>query len=255
MTNAPCEPLDQFRVVLQEPQDLVNVALVIRAMKNMGLGRLRLVSPAEFDAYRIEGIAHRSADILTTTEVADTLPQALSDAVLAVGTTARARTAQRNYAHPRDAARRIVDAARSGPVAVVLGREDRGLTNEALDLCQEAIIIPTVEEYSSLNLAQALLVIAYEVFLAAKGAPEALPRSRRSTRPPTVEEREAMYAALAAGLDRIEFFKARAPASVMRTLRTLLGRAAPDLRETRLVQAIGFEIGHFLDRMGVPPRT
>lgn len=242
-------PLDGVIVVLDEPQDVVNIAAVIRAMMNMGLSRLRLVRPAEFDPWRIEGIAHRSEDLVEGTEVLDDLRDAVSDAVHVVGTTARARTAQRNYVRPREAARRMVERAREGPVALVLGREDRGLSNEALDLCHEVVIVPTVPEYSSLNLAQAFLVLAYELFLASGADPGPLPRGKRSTRPPTREEMEEMYAALASGLARIDFFKARKPSSVIRTLRTLLARAEPDLRESRLVAAIGWEIGNHLDRI------
>jgi tRNA/rRNA methyltransferase/tRNA (cytidine32/uridine32-2'-O)-methyltransferase len=84
MTGEPRAALDRFRVVLQEPQDLVNIALVIRAMKNMGLGRLRLVRPAEFDAYRIEGIAHDTEDLCSAT-----VQQATVDARRRGGTAAR----------------------------------------------------------------------------------------------------------------------------------------------------------------------
>lgn len=241
-------PLDNLNVVLVEPQNVVNIAGVIRAMKNMGVRRLRLVRPADFDAWRIGGIAHRSEDVIESTVILDSLEEAVEDCVYVVGTSARARTAHRNYGRPRDLAPHVVERASEGPTAIVFGREDRGLSNEDLDLCQAVAIIPTDPDYSSLNLAQACLVLLYEVFLAADAAPQALPRGRRANRPASSAELEQMYAALRSGLGRIEFFKAREPDSIIRTLRTLLGRAEPDLREARLVQAIGFEIGHFLDR-------
>jgi tRNA C32,U32 (ribose-2'-O)-methylase TrmJ len=109
-------------------------------------------------------------------------------------------------------------------------------------------IIPTDPDYSSLNLAQACLVLAYELFLAAGGGDLPLPEGKRASRPASQEEMEEMYDALRAGLERIEFFKARAPRSVMRTVRTLLGRAEPELREARLLRAVGFEISNYLDR-------
>jgi TrmH family RNA methyltransferase len=173
--------LQNVVVVLNEPQNLVNIAGVVRAMMNMGLGRLRLVQPAEFDAWRIGGIAHRSEDLVKRAEVFDSLPDAVADAVFVVGTTARARTAQRNYVRPRNVAGTIVERAQAGTVALLFGREDRGLENEALDLCHAAAVIPTTVEHSSLNLAQAVLLLSYEVLLAAGGEGGPLPRGRRST--------------------------------------------------------------------------
>lgn len=242
-------PLDNVVVVLHEPQNLVNIAGVVRAMKNMGLERLRMVQPAEFDAWRIEGIAHRSEDIVHRAEVFDTLGEALADAHYVLGTTARARTAQRNYVRPRDVAEKVIEHARQGVVALLFGREDRGLGNEELDLCHASAIIPTSPEYSSLNLAQAVLLLSYEIFLAAGGHEGELPRGRRSTRPATVEELENTYAALEEGLHRIEFYKAREPSAVLRTLRTLISRAEPDLQEAGLLRGIGYEIGYYLDRI------
>ena len=240
-------PLENVVVVLNEPQNLVNIAGVVRAMKNMGLWRLRLVRPAEFDSWRIGGIAHRSQDVVDEAEIMGSLREALADAVYVVGTTARARTAQRNYVRPREVAPKIVDHAREGVVALLFGREDRGLGNDALDLCHAAAIIPTNPEYSSINLAQAVLLLSYEVFLAAGGEEKTLPRGKRSTRLATLEELENSYAALEEGLHRIDFYKAREPESILRTLRTLISRAEPDIQEAGLLRAIGFEIGKYLD--------
>ncbi len=241
-------PLSSVGVVLVEPQDLVNIAGVVRAMKNMGLSRLTLVRPAEFDAWRICGIAHRAEDVVRSARIVDTLEEALSDAVLVVGTTARARTAQRNYERPRGIAPLVVECAREGPVSLLFGREDRGLSNADLDLCDRVCIIPTVPDYSSLNLAQAVLLLAYEVFLAAEGDAPPLPRGRRSVRPATRAEIEETFRALRSGLESIDFFKARTPESVMRTLRTLVSRARPDVQEARLLAAVGYEIGHYIRR-------
>jgi len=241
--------LDNVVVVLDEPQNVVNIAGVVRAMKNMGLRRLRLVRPAEFDAWRIEGIAHRTGDVVEGAVIVPSLQEALADAVLVVGTTARARTAQRNYTRPREAASLIVESARHGMVALLFGREDRGLGNEGLDQCHRVAIIPTNPDYSSLNLAQSVLLLSYEIFLASGEGEGQLPRGRRSTRPATVEELENTYAALEGGLHRIDFFKARTPESIMRTLRTLISRAEPDLQEAGLLRAIGFEMGYYLDRI------
>jgi TrmH family RNA methyltransferase len=236
-------------VVLTEPQDVVNMAAVIRAMKNMGLRRLRLVRPADFDPWRIEGIAHRTEDIVDSTALHDTLEDALADVAFVLGTSARARTAGRNYVRPRDAAPGLVGRAEDGIVAIVFGREDRGLSNQDLDLCHQVAVVPTDPAHPSLNLAQAALVLMYEVFLAAGGGDQELPRGRRATRPARRGETEEMYDALHQGLARIDFFKARKPEAVLRTLRTVLDRAELDRRESRLIRAIGFEIGHYLDRI------
>lgn len=242
--------LDRVIVVLDHPQNVVNIAAVIRAMKNMGIGKLRLVNPADFDPYRIEGIAHRSEDVVESAEIFGTLEEALADCVRIVGASARSRTAVRNYVRPRQAAKNLLDAAGDGNVALLFGREDRGLDNDALDLCHSIAVIPTDPDYSSLNLAQAVMVLLYEVFLASDEGDQPLPRrGRRANGPATREHLEHMYGALEQGLERIEFFKARKSQAVITTLRTVFARADLDIRESRLVAAIGFEIGHFIDRL------
>lgn len=239
-------------IVLDRPKDLVNIAGVVRTMMNMGLSRLRVVDPDEYDEYRIEGIAHRSDAIRAATEIHAGLPEAVADVVWVVGTSARARSARTNAVRPRAVAPRLLERAAEGTVAVLFGREDRGLTNEGLDLCHEVVVIPTAPERPSINLAQACLVICYELLLAAADfdADEALGRGKpgRITPPATQDDIERMYAALADGLARIEFFKGnREPAAVLRTLRGLLGRTMLDRREAKLLRAIGHRIGNYLD--------
>lgn len=246
----PADPrLDNIVVVLDETQDLVNIAGVVRAMRNMRLHRLRLVRPVEFDAYRITGIAHRCDEIVAAARIHDTLDEALADATWVVGTTNRGRTAQRNYVRPREHAPEILERAREGTVALLFGREDRGLTNESLDRCHALAVIPADPDYSSLNLAQAFLILAYELFLASDGSSPPLPRGRRAEGPATHAELERMYMALQDGLDRIEFFRAREPDGVMRTLRTLLGRAELDGQEAGVLRAVGYGMGKHLERL------
>ena len=244
------DALSRVAIVLDHPKNLVNIAGVVRVMLNFGLSDLRLVNPDEFDAYRIGGIAHRSQELVEATRIFDSLEDAVADRTWIVGTTARARTAGRNYLRPREAAGEITArTADRGAPALLFGREDKGLDNEALDLCQAVAIVPTDPDHSSLNLAQACLTFAYELFLEFEGEAEELPTGRRAEGPPTREELEKMYGALEQGLGRINFFKGtRRPESVMRTLRTILARSEPDGRETRLLAAIGYEIGHYLDR-------
>src|SRR2546426_12714996 len=122
-------------VVLHEPQDLVNIAHVVRALKNFGFRDLRLVSPREYDAHRIEGIAHQTHDVLARVTRYDRLEEALADCVHVVGFTARERSAKRNLQRPREAAPEILAWSDTSVVALLYGREDKGLPNEALDLC------------------------------------------------------------------------------------------------------------------------
>ena len=238
----------KLRLVLHEPQDLVNIAAAVRAMANMGLRRLTVVNPAEFDPWRITGIAHRTEHIVDSVKRAGSLEEALADATYVVGTSARPRTAQRNYRRPRDLAPRILRRAGEGSVAIVFGREDRGLSNDALDRCDEVMVIPTAQEYSSLNLAQAVLLIAYELFLAGAGEAESLPVGKRSLGPATHAEMEEMFGALEQGLDRVDFFNARKAESVMRTIRTVFGRTTLDAHEARLIRSVGYEVRNRIDR-------
>ncbi len=241
--------LDRVVIVLDHTQDLVNIAAVIRGMRNMGLSRIHLVQPEEFDAWRITGIAHRTDEIVESAQFFDTLEEALADSTYVVGTTARTRTAAVTYGRPRELAPSVLAQAEHGDVAIVFGPEDRGLSNEALDLCHAVAVVPTDAEYSSLNLAQACLVMMYEVFLASEGSEPPLPLGRRATGPATHGELEQMHAALERGLETIDFFKARKPESVMRTLRKVLGQARMDGREARLVAAVGYEMRHVTERL------
>lgn len=241
---------DDIVVVLSEPQDLVNIAGAVRAMRNMGLDRLRLVRPAEYDAYRIAGIAHGSEPLLERIEFFDALPDAVGDAVHVVGTTARRRAAPHVWQHPREAAPEILDAAAGGvgPVALVFGREDKGLSNEELDACDRLVTIPTDPRHSSLNLAQAVLVLAYELFLARAGTEKPLPRPRRMAPPATAAETRQLFQDVEASLAAIDFFKSRKPDAILRSLRALARRADMDRREARLLRAIALEVRKVLAR-------
>src|SRR5690242_12142954 len=120
-------PLDNIIVVLCRPQKLVNIAGAIRAMKNMGLLRLRLVLPAEYDPADIEGIAHRSADVLAATTLHASLDDALADAMYVAGATARPRDLASQPITPREAAPDLLARAAHGPVTLLFGAEDNGL--------------------------------------------------------------------------------------------------------------------------------
>ena len=240
--------LDAVRVVLYEPQDPINIAAVVRAMKNMGVHALRLVRPVEYDLNRVQQVAHDTHDVAARIEHFDTLDEALADCVRVAGFTARKRAATRAVADPRQCATHLLGHADHGPVAVVFGREDDGLPNDALDRCQVAVTIPTTE-HASLNLAQAVLIALYELHLAAGDATRRLEAPRKQTRPPTGEEIEMSLVDIERGLASLDFFKTRNPEHVMRTVRSLLARSEADARELMLVRAMAIEILRTLGRV------
>src|SRR5215472_2777000 len=158
MTSASAsDPLAGIRVVLVEPKDPVNIAAAVRAIANMGAGALTLVRPRVFEPDRIETVAHGTKDIVERIRVCDTLEEAIADCVRVAGYTARRRAAKWTVRDPREEAGAMLDATRDGPVALVFGREDSGLSNEELERAHVVITIPTTER-ASLNLAQAVLV-------------------------------------------------------------------------------------------------
>jgi len=229
-------------VVLHEPQELVNIAHVVRAMKNFGVQDLRLVSPREYDAWRIEGIAHRSADVLERTAVFESLDAALADCVHVVAFTARQRTAKRNMLRPREAAAEALERSTDGPTALLFGREDVGLSNEALDRCHRVVQIPTDPAYPSLNLAHAVVIALYELALARGDAERAFKPPRRASEPATAEQLEALFADAERALQAAGFFKSHVEEPVLRTLREIAHRVPLDSREARLLRAMALEI-------------
>jgi TrmH family RNA methyltransferase len=251
------QALDGIVVVLWQTQDYVNIAGTIRAMKNFGLTRLRLVAPAAWDPWRIEGIAHDTGEIVAATQIFETLQEALADCSFVTGMTARARRAKRAVARPRDLAPELLSLAAEsvaggrGPIAILYGREDHGLNNEALDLCHRTAIIPTNPDHSSLNLAQAVMVMAYELWMAAEGETQPFREHRRTAPPASVELLELVFGDAERALWGIDFFKTRQTESVMRTLRELVRRADVDAREANFLRAIFIEIVKYLTRKGV----
>jgi TrmH family RNA methyltransferase len=241
-------------LVLVAPQDIVNVASAVRIAKNFGIEDLRLVRPAAFDPYRIEGIAHNTADLVERVRLTDSLDEALADCVWAVALSARERTAKRQALRPRAAAAELTARAADGPVALVFGREDSGLTNEETDRCHAIVGIPTNPAHRSLNLAQAVAIMAYESYLA-RGGEAAMPVKppRREAGPATTEQLGHVFDAWERALWAIDFFKTRRSEAVMRSFREIVYRAGLDGREATLVRAMGLEVVRFLERAGVRP--
>lgn len=238
-------------LVLVEPQDLVNIATAIRVAKNFAITQVRLVAPREYDAYRIEGIAHNTADVLDRLVIVDTLEQALEDVVWSVALTARERRAKRTVLRPRSAAQGLVERAAEGPVAFVAGREDKGLTNEELDRCHALVTIPTNPDHRSLNLGHAVAVMAWECWMA-RHEPPTLKGPRHRADAATGGHYERLFEDWERALWAIDFFKTRQPEVVMRSFRELMFRAEPDGREATLLRAMALEIVRYLERQGLP---
>jgi TrmH family RNA methyltransferase len=234
-------------VVLYEPQDPVNIAATVRAMKNMGVGTLRLVRPVAYEVVRLEGIAHGTMDLIERIEHYESFDDAVADCVRVVGFTARRRSAKLRTIDPKAAAQELLDVASSGRVALAFGREDSGLPNEILDRVHASVMIPTTN-HASLNLAQAVLIGVYELHLAAADATRTIAPPRKDTPPPTSEQFEQFFDDASRSLTAIEFFKTRYPEHIMRTLRSLTFRAAPNARELSLIRAMAIEVQNFLAR-------
>jgi tRNA/rRNA methyltransferase/tRNA (cytidine32/uridine32-2'-O)-methyltransferase len=152
--------LSAVTVVLHEPQDPVNIAATVRAMKNMGVSDLRLVRPVAYEPHRLEGIAHGTRDLIDSITHYETFDDAVADCVYLAGFTARRRAAKWRVIAPKQAAEELLSAAEAGSVALVFGREDSGLPNEILDRVHTTVVIPTTE-HASMNLAQAVLIALY----------------------------------------------------------------------------------------------
>jgi TrmH family RNA methyltransferase len=246
--------LDRIAIVLYEPQNPINIAGTIRAMKNMGVSTLRLVRPCPYDPVRLEGIAHDTRDLIDRIERYDDFDSAVADCVRLVGFTARRRAAKWQILDPRTAAEDALSYTEHGQVGIVFGREDAGLPNEILDRVHAAVTIPTTT-HASLNLAQAVLISLYELHLAAGDATRTLPGPRKDAPPATTDLIERFFTEAHQALDSIQFFKTRYPEHIMRSIRALTFRAAPDARELSLLRAAALEVVRFLERTERIERT
>jgi TrmH family RNA methyltransferase len=239
--------LATIAVVLHEPQDPVNIAATVRAMKNMGLCELRLVRPVAYDPQRLEGIAHGTRDLIDRIKTYETFDEAVTDCVRLAGFTARRRAAKWRVIDPKQAAQDLLAVASEGWCALVFGREDSGLPNEILDRVHATVMIPTTE-HASLNLAQAVLIALYELHLAAGDATRMIGPPRKDAPPATEAQLEQYFGDVERSLDAIEFFKTRNVEHIMRTVRSLTVRASPDARELSLIRAMAIEVLRYMER-------
>ena len=157
------ELLNSIKVVLVGTTHPGNIGATARAMKNMGIVNMALVEPKEFPSDIATYRSKAAKDVLENAEVFDTLKMAISDCELVIGTSARERKVPWPILNPKDASQEVSRGSLNNKVAVVFGREDRGLTNEELGLCNIHVHIPTDPEYSSLNLSQAVQIMVYEI--------------------------------------------------------------------------------------------
>ena len=242
MSDPSAPVAGDIRIVLVGTQHPGNIGSAARAMKTMGLSRLVLVAPEKAPDRDTHAMAAGADDLVAAAPVFASLAEAVADCRWVLGATARSRRIQLEPLHPREAARRAVAAAGSGPVALVFGRERTGLDNEELQLCHAAVHIPSDPAFSSLNLAAAVQVLSYELRCAILD--HAGPAATEVRTPPPGEgaaahaELEGLFAQLADTLEQIDFHKGRAPESAMRKLRRLYLRANLDSAEVRLLRGV-----------------
>ncbi|AXI83180.1 RNA methyltransferase [Xylella taiwanensis] len=230
-----------LRFVLVGTQHPGNVGAAARAMKTMGLSRLVLVAPEcrlDEHAYRRSAGAE---DVLETAPVHTALADAVADCTFVLGCTARARRVALEELRPTVAASRILAKIdKGGEVALLFGRERTGLTNEELQLCHAAVHIPADPAFSSLNLAAAVQILAYEMRLAFLDAISAPIHSLSAFReaPASHAHLEGLFGQFNQTLDEIDFHKGRAPESAMRKLRRLFAKAELTEKEVRLLRGV-----------------
>jgi tRNA/rRNA methyltransferase len=242
--------VDPARVVfvLHRPSSAENVGATARAMKNFGLSRLSIVAPPAWSGpprsgrhatarddvmVRARKLARRASDLLDAAEVHADAPAALSESTWTCGTTSRA-VEGRPRLSPRELAAEVARRAPRGPVAVLFGEERRGLSDAELTLCQAVCTIPTSPAYDSMNLAQAVAVLGYEIALAAGPAPAPGPPPEEPARHATVE---ALWERLRGLLGAVGYLNAQNPEHVLGDWRRILSRAEPTQREVELLLA------------------
>ena len=226
--------LDQVRIVLVEPLYGGNVGAVCRAMANAGLSDLALVAPRFQNLEEARMMACAAAPILDGRRHYPGLADAVADCGLVMATTARVGLYRQHSRTPREAASLILQTAEAARVALVFGREDRGLTNEELALCTQIIQIPSAPGYTSLNLAQAVMVCAYELFVASGTF---TPSEEKSPEAPSAL-RERMFAIWRESLLAIGFMKEDKADHMMLGLRRILSRGKLSVNDVRIMMGI-----------------
>ncbi len=234
--------LERLAVVLFRPRLAENVGAVARAACNMGLKRLIAVQPQDLDFERMAMMATGPAvDLLHRLEVHDDLAAALAPFQYVVGTTARLGGVRNEYLTPREMAAQLIDLSAHNDIALLFGPENFGLTNEELPFCHALVTIPTAD-CSSLNLAQAVMVLAYEIFTAISHKPHFVPRLANT------RELESMYAMLQETLLKINFISHQNPEHWMFNVRRLFYRHGLRAREAQVIKGICRQIDWYVGK-------
>ena len=228
--------LDRIRIILVNTSHPGNIGSAARAMKTMGLEELYLVAPEKFPDAKANEMAVSATDILDNAVVTETLEEAIADCTLVIGTSARIRKIPWPLSTPREMAEKVKQEPPTSHIAVIFGREQSGLTNEELQRCHVHIQIPANPDYSSLNLAAAVQIVAYELRLASldrSGFPD-----EWDYRLATADEMEKFFLHLQEVLIEIDFLKINAPRKLMTRLRRLFFRARPDVMEMNILRGM-----------------
>jgi len=228
--------LDNLCVVLVEPQGALNIGSVCRAMANFGVSRLRLVNPqTDHLGDEARRMAVKAAPLLEHAEIYSDLESALADCRLVLGTTRRFGKYREDFLHPDEAAEFLLPTTATGSVALVFGREDKGLHTAELDLCQRFITIPTGEALPSMNLAQAVAVCLYET---AKTFGRASGKRTGVRRQASAHQFEAMYRHMRQSLLDVGYLDPQNPDHILHTYRRIFGRAGLNEREVRILHGL-----------------
>ena len=232
--------LNNLSVVLVESRGERNIGSVARAMANFGVTDLRLVAP-KVDHLDDEArkMAVKASVLLEQATVYPDLKSALNDCHYAYATTRRFGKYRVDFHHPDSAAAELLPLLEDGRVAMVFGREDKGLKTEELDLCQRLITIPTCGSIASMNLAQSVVICLYEI---GKQYGEASGKEKRGRKLASIEQLEVLYDHMRETLLKIKYLNPQNPEHIMRSYRQMFGRAALDDREVRILRGLMSEI-------------
>lgn len=225
-----------IRIVLVETSHPGNIGSAARAMKTMGFNQLYLVSPKAFPHLKAVELAAGADDVLEHCTVTDTLHEALAECELVIGTSARPRGIDLPGLVPKTCAELLSQQANSVKIAIVFGREHSGLTNEELLQCHYHVNIPSNPSYSSLNLAQAVQIIVYELRMHFLEPPTRT--HLRRDKLATVKEIENFYAHLKEVLLSINFLKENNPRRLQERLRRLFNRVGLEQMEVNILRGI-----------------
>lgn len=249
-----------IRIVLVNTTHPGNIGGAARAMKNMGLSRLYLVAPKEYPSDKAVWRSAGATDLLDNAVVVETLDEAIAGCSLVVGTSARERRIPWPLLDPRECGESVWSEAGQHEVAILFGREDRGLTNEELHRCNYHVHIPANEEYSSLNLATAVQVICYEVRMAflAQTAGKTLPNHTWDMPPADAAALENYYGHLEQTLVELGFLDPTNPKQTMTRLRRMYNRVRMDQMELNILRGVltamqnyVFYTGKVVEKLGI----